>query len=58
MAQKKPSNTFKAYDQVIRYHLVNSMIEFFLPHKLVIRQNAEATKLREMHGALAKSEPG
>ena len=50
---------FKAYDQVIRDQLVNNLIEkvsenqsenpkeFLLPHRPVIRQNAESTKLRE-----------
>ena len=45
--------TFKAYDQVIRDQLVNNVIEkvsenqsenpkeFFLPHRPVIRQNAD-----------------
>ena len=62
--------TVKAYDQVIRDQLRNSMIEkvlenqsenpkeFFLPHRPVIRQNAESTKLRVVYDASAKSEPG
>ena len=52
------SEIFKAYDQVIRDQLVNTVTEkvsenqsenpkeFFLPHRPVIRQNAESTKLR------------
>ena len=32
--------------------------EFFLPHRPVIRQNAESTKLRVVHDASAKSESG
>ena len=62
--------TFKAYDQVIRDQLLNNMIEnasenqcenpkeFFLPHRPVIRQNAESTKLRVVYDASAKSESG
>ena len=62
--------TFKAYDQVIRDQLVNNVIEkvsenqsenpkeFFLPHRPVIRQNAESTKLRVVYDASAKSESG
>ena len=61
--------TFKAYDQVIRDQLINNMIEkvlenqsgnlkkFFLPHRPVIRQNAESTKLRVVYVASAKSKP-
>ena len=61
---------FKAYDQVIRDQLVNNVIEkvsenqsenpkeFFLPHRPVIRQNAESTKLRVVYDASAKSESG
>ena len=57
-----------AYDQVIRDQLVNNIIEkvsgiqrenpkeFFLPHKPVIGQNAESTKLRVVYDASAKSE--
>ena len=62
--------TFKAYDQVIRDHLVNSVIEkisenqgenpkkFFLSHRPVIKQNAESTKLRVAYNASAESESG
>ena len=32
--------------------------EFFLPHRPVIRQNAESTKLRVVYDVSAKSEPG
>ena len=32
--------------------------EFFLPHRPVIRQNAESTKLRVVYDASAKSESG
>ena len=32
--------------------------EFFLPHRPVIRQNAESTKLRIVYDASAKSESG
>ena len=61
---------FKAYDQVIRDQLMNNEIEkvsenqsenpkeFFLPHRTVIRKNAESTKLRVVYDASAKSEPG
>ena len=61
---------FKANDQVIRDQLVNNDIEkvsenqsenpkeFFLPHRTVIRKNAESTKLRVVYDASAKSEPG
>ena len=64
------TETFKAYDQVIRDQLVNNAIEkisenqsenpkeFFLPHRPVIRENAESTKLRIVYDASAKSEPG
>ena len=67
--EQKPE-TFKAYDQVIRYQSVNKIIEkvsknesenpneFFLPHRPVIRQNAEPTKLRVVYDASAKSESG
>ena len=62
--------TFKAYDQVIRDQLVNNVIEkvsenqsenpkeFFLPHRPVIRQNAESTKLRVVYDTSAKSGSG
>ena len=62
--------TFKAYNQVIRDQLLNNMIEktsqnqsenpkeFFLPHRPVIRQNAESTKLRVVYDASAKSDSG
>ena len=64
------SEIFKAYDQVIRDQLVNNRKiiekvsenqsenprEFFLPHRLVIGQNAESTKLRVVYDASAKSE--
>ena len=57
------SETFQPNDQVIRDQLVNNMIEkgsenqsenpkeFFLPHRPVIRQNAESTKLRVVYDA-------
>ena len=60
----------KAYDQVIRDQLVNNVIEkisenqsenpkeFLLPHRPVIRENAESAKLRVVYDASAKSEPG
>ena len=32
--------------------------KFFLPHRPVVRQNAESTKLRVEYDALAKSESG
>ena len=62
--------TFKAYDQVISDQLMNNMTEkvsehqsenpkeFFLPHRPVVRQNAESIKLRVVYDALAKSESG
>ena len=62
--------TFKAYNQVIRDQILNNMIEktsqnqsenpkeFFLPHRPVIRQNAESTKLRVVYDASAKSDSG
>ena len=61
---------FKAYDQVIRDQLVNNISEkvsenqsenpkdFFLPHRPVMRQNAESTKLRVVYDASAKLEAG
>ena len=61
---------FKAYDQVIRDQLVNNVIEqisenqsenpkqLFLPHRPVIRQNAESIKLRVVYDASAKSGSG
>ena len=64
------SEIFKAYDQVIRGQLLNNVIEkvsenqnenpkeFFLPHRPVIRQNAESTKLRVVYNVSAKSESG
>ena len=60
----------KAYDQVIRGQLVNNVIEkisenqsenpeeLFLPHRPVIRQNAESTKLRVVYDTSAKSGSG
>ena len=32
--------------------------EFVLPHRPLIKQNAESTKLREVYEVLAKSESG
>ena len=58
--------TFQANYQVIRDQLVNNMIEkgsenqsknpkeFFLPHRPVIRQNAESAKLRVVYDASTK----
>ena len=62
--------TFKAHDQVIRDHLVNTVIEkisenqsknpkeSFMPHRPVIKQNAKSTTLKVVCDALAKSESG
>ena len=67
---KQNPEIFKAYDQVIRDQLVNNVAEkvsedqsenpkqFFLPHRPVIRQNAESTKLKVVYDASAKSESG
>ena len=56
--------TFKAYYQVIRDQLVNNKMkkisknqsekpkELSLPHRPVIRQNAESTKLRAVYGSV------
>ena len=62
--------TFKAYDQLIKDHSVNNMIEkcsenqsenakeFLLPHRPVIRRKTESTKLRVVYDSLAKSGSG
>ena len=68
LLQQNPE-TFKAYYQVIRGQLVNNKIEkisknqskkpkgLFLPHRPVIRQNVESTKLRAVYDS-AKSVSG
>ena len=67
---ERNSKTFKAYDQVIRDQLLNNMTEkisenqsenlreFFLPHRPVIKQNAESTRLWVVYDASDKSESG
>ena len=61
---------FKSYDQVIRDQLANNVIEkvsdkesdnpkeYFMPHRPVIRADAETTKMRVVYDASAKSESG
>ena len=68
---KRSPETFEAYDKVIRDQLENNVVEevkseneatndkeFYLPHKAVIRKDAETTKLRVVYDASAKSETG
>ena len=58
----------KAYDSVIKDQLENNIIEvtdteinnsskeFYMPHRAVIRESAESTKLRVVYDATVKSE--
>ena len=58
---KKNTEKFIAYDKVIQEQLGEGIVEkvsditpqkckeFYLPHKAVIRENAESTKLKTKH---------
>ena len=63
---KKNSERFIAYDKVIQEQLEDRIIEkvlnitpqkgkeFYLPHKAIIREDAESTKLRVVYDASSK----
>jgi len=67
---KNTPETFQSYDAVIKDQLENDIIEkvnetesvkqneFYLPHRAVIRKNAESTKLRVVYDASAQSASG
>ena len=58
---------YEAYDQIIKDQLEEGVIElapeessdkeFYLPHKAVVKENAETTKLRVVYDASAKEQP-
>ena len=63
---KKNTEKFVAYDKVIQEHLGEGFVEkvsdikpqkgkeFYLPHKAVIREDAESTKLKAVYDASSK----
>ena len=62
---KKDRKIFEQYDNLIKEQLAEGIIErvtrqpnskeYYIPHKLVIRENAESTKMRIVYDASAKS---
>ena len=62
---KKDHKIFEQYDNLIKEQLAEGIIErvtsqsnskeYYIPHKLVIRENAESTKMRIVYDASAKS---
>ena len=62
---KKDSEKFEKYDHIIKKQLAEGIIErvtsqpngkeYYIPHKPVIRENAESTKMRIVYDASAKS---
>ena len=65
VAKLKRTGNLEAYDAIIREQLESGVIEpadepakgkeFYIPHKPVIRENAESTKLRIVYDASAKA---
>ena len=62
---KKDPEKLEQYDNIIKEKLTEGIIErvtsqpngkeYFIPHKPVITENAESTKMRILYDALAKS---
>ena len=62
---KEDPEKFEQYDNIIKEQLAEGVIErvtsqpngkkYYIPHKLVIRENAESTKMRIVYDASAKS---
>ena len=62
---KKDRKIFEQYHNLIKEQLAEGIIErvtrqpnskeYYIPHKLVIRENAESTKMRIVYDASAKS---